>query len=94
MNKRSLVLSLAAGLAGGLISTYVSPQLAHAQSEAPSEIRAQSFTLVNQNGVSFGTFSFDAQGRPRILLRDEAGHEIWSVVGDHNSWHNSRLDRK
>ena len=93
MNKKTIVLSFAAGLLGGVISTNLSPALAHAQSQPPSEIRAQSFTLVNQEGVPFGTFSFDTQGRPRILLRDQHGHEVWSVVGNHN-WNTGRFDRK
>jgi len=93
MSKRSLALSLAAGLLGGLVSHFISPQLAHAQSQAPAEIKAQSFSLVNQDGVTLGTFSFDGLGRPRIVLRDQAGHQVWSVDGDH-SWNYGRLEPK
>jgi hypothetical protein len=42
MNKTSLILSLAAGLLGGLAAQYVTPASVHAQAPrtAPSEIRA------------------------------------------------------
>ena len=93
MNKRNLALSIAAGLLGGILSTYIAPQLVHAQSQPPSEIRAQCFTLVNRDGVALGTFSFDSVGRPRIVLRDEAGHNVWGVDGEHN-WTYGRLDPK
>ena len=93
MNKRNLALSLATGLLGGLISHYISPQLVHAQSQPPTEIKAQSFSLVNPDGVTLGTFSFDAQGRPRIVLKDQAGHPVWTVDGEHN-WTYGRLDPK
>jgi len=59
MNKRNLVLSTAAGLVGGALSTHILPLSAHAQSQAPQEIQAQRYTLVNQEGVSLGSFSFD-----------------------------------
>jgi hypothetical protein len=93
MNKRSLALSLAAGLLGGVASHFLSPQLVHAQSQAPAEIRARSFSLVNEDGTTLGTFSFDAQGRPKIVLRDQAGHEVWAVDGEHN-WTYGRLQPK
>ena len=93
MSKKSIALSFAAGLLGGVISTYLSPQLAHAESQPPAEIRAQRFSLVNQEGATLGTFSFDALGRPKILLRDQHGHEVWSVVGEH-IWNSGRVDRK
>jgi hypothetical protein len=93
MNKRNFVLSLAAGLLGGILSSYISPQLVRAQSQPAPEIQAQRFSLVNQNGVTLGAFSFDSQGRPRICLRDQDGHEAWSVVGDHN-WTSGRLEPK
>ena len=54
MNKRSIVLSFAAGLLGGAISHYLSPQLVHAQSRAPKEIRAENFVLVNAQGNVLG----------------------------------------
>ncbi len=79
MNGRILVLSVAAGLIGGAFSGYLRPTTVQAQSQAPSEIRAQRFTLVNQDGIALGSFSFDNSGRPQIVLRDRAGHEVWSA---------------
>ena len=83
MNKRYLILSMAAGLAGGAVSAYFRSIPVHAQSQTPEEIRAQRFTLVNQEGVALGTFSLDNSGRPQIILRDASGHEAWKVVADH-----------
>lgn len=91
MTKRNLALSFAVGLAGGMIPSYFSTQRAQAQSEPPAEIQAQSFTLVNREGVALGSFSFDAQGYPRIILRDPRGREVWSVVAD-NTWKHARMD--
>jgi hypothetical protein len=82
LNKWILVLSIAASLLGGMISTYVRPQAANAQSQAPVEVRAQRFTLVNEKGVEMGSFSLDSAGRPQIVLRDRSGHDVWSVVGE------------
>jgi len=79
MNGRILVLSVAAGLIGGAFSGYLRPVVVQAQSEAPREIRAQRFTLVNQDGMALGSFSFDNSGKPQIVLRDRAGHEVWSA---------------
>ena len=87
MNKRTLVLSIAAGLLGGALSSHLWPLAAHAQSGPQDEIRAQRFTLVNQDGVAFGSFSFDNAGRPQITLRDRVGHDVWRVVGDHLADH-------
>ena len=80
MNKRNIVLSFAAGLLGGAMSHYLSPQLVHAQSRAPKEIRAESFLLVNEQGAVLGTLS-DESGRPSLKLFDERGREIWSAGG-------------
>jgi len=80
MHKRSLILSLAAGLAGGLLSHYLSPQLVHAQSQPLRELRAGSFVLVNDNGSVLATLS-DEGGRPSLRLFDEHGQEIWSAGG-------------
>ena len=80
MNIRPVVVSLAAGLLGGAISHYVSPQLVHAQSEALKELRAKSFVLVNEKGTILGTLT-DEGGRPSLKLYDERGQEIWSAGG-------------
>jgi hypothetical protein len=80
MNKRNVVLSFAAGLLGGTISHYVSPQLVRAQSQAPKELRAESFLLVNEKGIVLGTLS-DEGGRPSLRLFDERGREIWRAGG-------------
>jgi hypothetical protein len=90
----NLTLALAAGLLGGLLSNYLTPTpvLAQTQSPAPvsKEIRAERFTLVNEDGVVLGTFGIDhgvlvngkLRGNPMIKLFDENGHhEIWSAGG-------------
>jgi hypothetical protein len=80
MNKRTVVLSFAAGLLGGAISHYLSPQSVHAQSQALRELRAERFILVNEKGTVLGTLS-DEEGRPSFKLFDERGREIWSAGG-------------
>ncbi len=82
MNWRTIGLSLAAGLIGGSLSDYLSPQLAHAESQGSllKEVRAENFLLVNEKGVVVGRLSNDG-ARPAIRLFDEHGREIWSAGG-------------
>ncbi|MBZ5600727.1 MAG: hypothetical protein LAO79_00305 [Acidobacteriia bacterium] len=87
MKKTYLLLSIGAGLVGGLLSSALRPIAAQAQSQALDEIKAQRFTLVNQSGVTMGAFSFDDSGRPQIVLRDDLGHEVWKMVAEHRSDH-------
>lgn len=80
----TLTLSLAAGLLGGLFSRYVNPATAEAQTPAPTEIRAQKFTLVDQNGTVRGMFAIADDpmrkgGYPVIQLFDLGGREVWST---------------
>ena len=82
MNRKlNLILGLAAGLVGGLLSRYLvpSPVYAQAQIPAPREMRAQSFVLVNAQGVALGLMGFDPQGHPVIKLVDEGGRTLWSA---------------
>jgi len=86
MNRNTL-LSLLAGLAGGLAVHYAAPPTAFAQDQAPvtKAVRAQSFVLVDPSNHALGTFT--AEPRPgfgplaRIVLRDSGGKEIWSAGG-------------
>ena len=87
MKKTYLLFSIGAGLVGGLLPSALRPTAAHAESQPLEEIKAQRFTLVNQSGVSMGTFSLDESGRPQIVLRDELGHEVWKMVGEHPADH-------
>jgi len=79
MSKATVTLAFAAGLLGGVASHYLSPQPVHAESY-PREVRAQSFILVNEQGMVLGTFSEEA-GRPALKLFDRKRREIWSVGG-------------
>jgi hypothetical protein len=88
MNRKlHLGLSLAAGLLGGLLSHYVSPELVHAAQAAPQtkEIRARSFVLVNGDGSPAGLFGFDRDGHPNVMLFDSQGKVVWSTDGKANS---------
>jgi len=79
MSKRIVMLAFAAGLAGGLLSRYVEPQLARADS-FPREVRAQSFVLINDQGKVLGTFAQEAGGSV-LKLYDAGGQEIWRAGG-------------
>ena len=80
--KLTPVLALAAGLVGGLLSRYITPA-------APSEIQAQSFTLVDATGAVVGSFrptltSWGTGGRSKaegIKLVDPSGQVIWRAGG-------------
>lgn len=79
--KLNFALSLAAGLLGGILSHYVPVKSVLAQNQAisPKEVSAQSFLLVNDKGIPFGLFGFDADGNAIIRLQDRSGKVIWST---------------
>jgi hypothetical protein len=82
MNRKlNFGLPLAAGLLGGILSHYipVKPVLAQAKIVPPKEISAQTFLLVNDKGIPFGMFGFDANGNALIRLQDQSGKVIWST---------------
>src|SRR5215472_6740728 len=74
--KQTLVLSLAAGLTGGIFSRYLTPEMVHAQTQtpAPKEISAQSFALLDANGNRVGALTFSPTGRLAIALTYQGIH--------------------
>src|SRR5579872_1187933 len=90
-NRVSVFMALAAGLLGSLLTRYIAPTTAFAQSQtAPAaEVRAQSFVLVDAQDRAVGTFASEPSPPPgifpgppvssRIVLRDSNGREIWSA---------------
>ena len=93
-NKLTIVVALAAGLSGSALMRYVAPPVAFAQDRTPvaKEIRAQSFTLVDQSNNVIGVFTSEpvqgafrdvpgsstAKGPMHIVLRNPNGRVIWS----------------
>lgn len=70
MNKTlTLALALGAGLLGGMLTRYIAPPSAHAQDQAAvsKEIRAESFTLVDQFNHTAGTFTYEPLSGPRVM---------------------------
>lgn len=103
-HKLSVTLAVAAGLVGGLCTRYIAPPAAFAQNQAPvtKEIRAQSFTLVDAEDRTIGTFSaepvivpppglkgkLDPASIPmRIVLRDARGRQLWSAGEPRGPFH-------
>ena len=87
MNRKlNLGLSLAAGLLGGMLSHYIFSEPVHAQVQTPpaKEIRAQSFVLVDDQGVPAGVFGFEKDGGASIQLMNKAGKVIWIANGKAN----------
>jgi len=83
MKRLNLALALAAGFAGGVLSHYLAPPAAQAESRpAPAmEVRAHSFVLVNGMGHVVGSFAADPGDRPALRLFDANGREVWSAAG-------------
>jgi len=94
MNQKLLItLALVAGFAGGLLSSFLAPALVHAQTQAPKEVRAQSFVLVDPDDNVLGTISNEPTGfntrvngrvvaNPMIKLLDGKGRELWRAGGN------------
>jgi hypothetical protein len=86
-NKTTFVLALAAGFLGGIVSQHIMPPpvYAQAQSPVPREIRAESFVIVDTNGVPRGAFAVNGKnGRPTLEMRDRSGRlneTRWQVSG-------------
>ena len=74
----TIVLVLAAGFIGGIVSQRIVPAPVWAQEQAsvPQEIRAHKFLLVDETGVSRGVFGFDKYQRPNIEVIDAKG-QTW-----------------
>ena len=77
----TVTLSLAAGLLGGTLSRYVNPTtvLAQVQSTAPTEIRAQRFTLVDENGQVRGVFAIE-NPRVNVVEMKDGGNAVTKQV--------------
>ena len=93
-----ITIAVAAGFAGGVLSRYVSPTIVNAQSQAPKELRAQNFVLVDDKGVAYGLFGFDPDGKPILKMIDENQRTLWSappepLVGGHRTEKTFPLER-
>ena len=79
----TLFLALAAGFSGGLLSPIVISTPVHAQvsNGDGKEVRAQSFTLLDDNNKVVATFKPSVklpQGKSLdVVLLDQNGREIW-----------------
>lgn len=70
-NKLNVAVALFAGLAGGMLTRYIAPPSVFAQTQntaVTKEVRAQSFTLVDQYDNVAGTFTAESMGSPNIIL--------------------------
>jgi hypothetical protein len=92
--KPTIVLSLAAGLLGGMLSRYLTPMPVHAQappSPAAAAAGAQTLrlpvALVDQAGNMVGSFTMDPDGKPNIRLYESSPQAkgwprvIWTARG-------------
>jgi hypothetical protein len=82
--KLTVVLALAAGLLGGVLSRYITPPSVDAQTQpAPAiEVRSQRFVVVDPQGRVIGTFTGADTKKgdfPKVVLFDPMGNELWSA---------------
>jgi hypothetical protein len=79
-----LAIAAAAGLLGGIVSTYLAPALVHAQTTppVPAMIAAQRFLLMSDKGQRLGEISVDSSGKSSIRLFDTNGRVLWSAGGE------------
>jgi hypothetical protein len=78
----TLVLTLAAGFTGGLLSRYIAPERVFAQApkEATQQVRASSFVLLDEAGRTAGVFAIEKKdGLPNIVLFNVQGKPIWDA---------------
>jgi hypothetical protein len=77
--RTTLILAIAAGFFGGIVSQHIAltPVFAQAQTPATHEIRAERFVVVDENGLPRGAFGIDSKsGWPEIEAKGEKGRLI------------------
>lgn len=85
MMKVNACVALLAGFVGGILSPHLLPQAVEAQQPlpAPRQVSAQSFALVDANGIPMGVFLVGKPPAPNvapaIMLLNADGQRIWSV---------------
>ena len=87
MNLRSRLLNAlfaaTAGLVGGLIPHFLLSEPSWSQAavapEPEREIRAEHFSVVNDQGKLVGAFGIDSSGGAVINIYDVQGRRIWST---------------
>jgi hypothetical protein len=86
--KVTLLLAVASGFLGGIVSQRIQPAPVHAQDQpAPQEIRAHKFVLVDEAGVNRGVSGFgERRGSPypTIEMMDPEAR-TWTMRGAF--WH-------
>jgi|KBSMisStandDraft_5_1062788.scaffolds.fasta_scaffold42262_2 hypothetical protein len=85
MGPVSVILSLAAGLLGGVVAPHIFPVTAvHAQAQTPPAriVEAGTFKLVNNAGHVAGTLAIDAAGSGVLTMFDADGKVIFTTSGD------------
>jgi hypothetical protein len=66
-----VLLGLAAGLVGGIVSTQLINKYWHAKA-----IKAEAFTILDEKGREKGFFKTTAEGLPVLQLSDKHGHTV------------------
>ena len=85
MRPVSVILSLAAGLVGGVVAPHilpVTPVHAQAQNPPPRIVEAETFKLVNNAGHVAGTLAIDGTGSGVLTMFDATGKVIFTTSGD------------
>lgn len=83
-NKLTIAVALAAGLAGGILTRYISPPpvfaqappAAQTQTSVADEVRAKNFVLVDQNNNVVGTFTVEPASDHPLALGTGSGPHI------------------
>jgi hypothetical protein len=87
-----ILCALSAGFIGGTISAWSRPmQTVSAQVQAPRQIQAQRFVLLDSTGRTRGEFKMDGN-QPEIVLYDRDGTTAWKVTAESGRPHVTPMD--
>ncbi|HSU31862.1 MAG TPA: hypothetical protein VLJ11_11560 [Bryobacteraceae bacterium] len=87
-----ILCAVSAGFVGGVASQWWRPmQTVSAQIQAPRQMQAQRFVLVDPNGRTRGEFKMEGT-QPEIVLYDRDGSVAWKVTAQSGRPHVTPMD--
>ena len=87
-----ILCAVSAGFLGGVASQWWRPmQTVSAQLQAPRQMQAQRFVLVDPNGRTRGEFRMEG-AQPEIVLYDRDGSVAWKVTAQSGRPHVTPMD--